>query len=292
MIKVASKNLLIVLVFCFVLVLSLVYQRRMLKASFRGTGEFRVVVPEMVTIHDWLGVFAKLKGGEFYSELGEDMVLANPLFADKLGFYIDVGANQPNDYTVTRWFYERGWRGINIEPIVRLHEQNVKYRPLDINLNVAVSNEGGGLDFYEVENADGISTVDIEEVEKIHKKGLQTKHYKVQTIKLDDIVEKYAPRKNIDFIKIDVEGWEKQVLEGLNLKKYRPTVFCIEATYPNTEIPTHGKWEHLLLGEGYTFAFSEGINRYYVRNENQDVLARFQTIKAIFNMFKKLKVTG
>jgi len=73
-----------------------------------------------------------------YAQNLEDVMHYRALRDVKRGFYVDVGANSPDQHSVTRTLYERGWRGINIEPATGFHEQLVAARPDDINLAVAV----------------------------------------------------------------------------------------------------------------------------------------------------------
>ena len=94
-----------------------------------------------------------------YAQNFEDVVLWRALKHVESGFYIDVGAAHPDDYSVTRAFYDRGWRGINVEPtsqVIRL----TGARPRDINLHMAVGGSPGELTLFVVEDNEDISTVD------------------------------------------------------------------------------------------------------------------------------------
>ncbi|MBQ3726857.1 MAG: FkbM family methyltransferase [Selenomonadaceae bacterium] len=87
------------------------------------------------------------------------------------------------------------------------------------------------------------------------------------------------PNQEIHFCKIDVEGYERQVLEGIkNWRKFRPWIFAMEATLPGTDIPCHDKWEDLLLKNDYLFAFQFSINRYYVDSEKEHLLVNFAKV--------------
>jgi hypothetical protein len=89
----------------------------------------------------------------------------------------------------------------------------------------------------------------------------------VKTKLLADICRQYVPiGAEIDFLKIDVEGWEAKVIAGGEWSRFRPRVLCIEATEPCTEIPAWEDWEPALLGYGYTFESFDGTNRFYVRS--------------------------
>ena len=75
----------------------------------------------------------------------------------------------------------------------------------------------------------------------------------------------------LPFVINTLEGFEKQVLQGMDWN-YRPWVFCMESTKPNTEIPCHEEWEHILLEHGYTLIYTHGINRYYIDADNHNEL--------------------
>jgi hypothetical protein len=92
----------------------------------------------------------------------------------------------------------------------------------------------------------------------------------VEISTLATVLNAFKP-SNIHFCKIDVEGFEKQVLEGMDWN-YRPWVFCMESTKPNTEIPCHEEWEHILLENGYALKYTHGINRYYIDSDNHSEL--------------------
>ena len=85
------------------------------------------------------------------------------------------------------------------------------------------------------------------------------------------VCERYAP-STIDFLKIDVESYEREVLEGADWGRFRPRVVLIEATQPSTTIPCHEEWESLLLSADYLFVFFDGLNRYYVRAEDRELI--------------------
>ena len=94
-----------------------------------------------------------------YAQNYEDVMLWRALQDVPQGFYIDVGAQDPDVDSVTRVFYERGWSGINIEPVARYHELLCRARPRDINLRVAVGAEETEREFFEIPDT-GLSTLD------------------------------------------------------------------------------------------------------------------------------------
>lgn len=220
---------------------------------------------------------SKFENGTYYSQHYEDYILEYVFKDVKKGFYIDVGANDPNTGNVTRYFYERGWNGINIEPNVDLFKKIVQYRPRDSNYNVGISTSEGTMEFYQETDSgsQGLSTFDkgISEREK-KENGAHFTEISVPVTTLDKIMIKASPPE-ITFISIDVEGFEKQVVESINLVKYKPIALCIEATQPMTEIPSYMAWEKIVLESGYVFAMFDGLNRYYVHKDHVALLPRF-----------------
>jgi FkbM family methyltransferase len=211
-----------------------------------------------------------------YAQNRED-VLLNRLFPEGYtGFYIDVGANHPLNGSVTAHFSRaRGWRGINIEPTGLYHDL-CRERPRDITLNCAVSNVAGESIFYEFPPDTGVSTFDRENANLAARKlGLSPREIPVPVMTLAEICRQHAP-PCIDLLSIDVEGHERQVIEGADWRAFRPRVLVIEATEPNSPITTHDRWEPLLLEAGYLFATFDGLNRYYVRREEPELATGLQ----------------
>ena len=221
-----------------------------------------------------------------YAQNYEDVMLRRALKDVDKGFYIDVGANDPVTDSVTKAFYDAGWRGINIEPVSEWYEKIQQDRPDDINLQTAVGARKGSLKFYEVVGT-GLSTMD-ESIAKRHmqERGYEIKSYKVPVVRLTTICER-LPRADIHFLKIDVEGAELSVLQGLDLKKIRPWIILVEATLPNTQIENHAEWESSLVERGYHYIYSDGLNRYYIADEHIELDTAFLMPPNIFDDFKR-----
>jgi Methyltransferase FkbM domain len=92
---------------------------------------------------------------------------------------------------------------------------------------------------------------------------------------LREICAKYV-RGDIHFLKIDVEGAEKSVLQGCDFNRFRPWLLAIEATVPTTQTPCYEEWEDLVLGAGYEFALAHEVNRYHVARERLSLKALIQ----------------
>jgi FkbM family methyltransferase len=210
-----------------------------------------------------------------YAQNREDVLLAAFFFGQKDGFYVDVGANDPEADSVTKYFYDRGWHGINIEPSPRLHGAVERARKRDVNLNVGVSDTKGTLSFREYAGH-GLSTFSSA-TKAEHEAGdnpfvVDYQDYDVPVRRLDDIL---AEQKvgTIDFMKIDVEGYEYEVIVSNDWKKFRPRVLCIEANH------VHNDWRKVLKDVNYTKVFFDGLNEYYIDSERP--APDFQYVKAV-----------
>ena len=205
----------------------------------------------------------------YYSQFYEDYILGYVFKDQKSGFYVDVGANDPDDMSVTKYFYLAGWRGINIEPIPELVEKLNKSRPEDTNKGVAISNKKGELTFYKGVNASGLSTLSPRIAASHRAKGFEFTKIRIPVTTLNAVLDEHAKdRPEITFMNVDVEGFEKQVFSGIDFKRYHPRVIMAESTAPLTEVATHQVWESILIEAGYIFAMDDGLNRYYVHEEN------------------------
>ncbi|CUH95086.1 hypothetical protein P22_1155 [Propionispora sp. 2/2-37] len=210
-----------------------------------------------------------------YAQNLEDVMLWRVFSGLEKGFYIDVGANDPVIDSVTKAFYDRGWRGVNIEPLQSYYQRLCQERTRDINLQVAAGNYTGMVAFYEIPDT-GLSTMnyDIAEQHRLH--GWEIKETKVPVMTLLEICQNYV-RETIHFLKIDVEGTEKQVLLGMDFQQYRPWVIVIEATIPLGKQQKHSEWEDILLRHGYQYTYFDGLNRFYIAQEKGDCLSHFSS---------------
>ena len=120
-----------------------------------------------------------------YAQNYEDVILWRALKDVEQGFYVDVGAADPEELSVTRAFYDRGWSGINVEPLDEYFNRLVKDRPRDTNLKVAVGKEVGLRKFHTIEGT-GLSTLDPQIAARQQAAGWQVQRYRCAG---DDIVE-------------------------------------------------------------------------------------------------------
>lgn len=217
-----------------------------------------------------------------FSEYLEDYILFSIFYDVKNGFYIDIGANDPNLCSVTKAFYLRGWHGINIEPLPDKYKSLQLNRKKDINLNICIGKIEGNGTFYLQR---GLSTL----IKKYIRKKKKHINIKINTMK--NVCRKYVPNnKELQFVKIDVEGGEKEVLLGYDFENYRPKVFCIEATYPCTRIPSHKLWEKILIDNDFSFGYQYKVNRFYFDKRIKGLKERFAQISESIKKYKQNKL--
>lgn len=165
-----------------------------------------------------------------YSQEGEDMVLRRFFEQQENGFYVDVGAHHPYRFSNTALLYEKGWRGINLDPNPGTSTLFNRYRPRDVNLELGVSSNSEPLDFY-IFNEPALNTFDSE-VAAEHIVGGKWKLLDkkvVQQKALSEILDEYLPEgQEIDFFTIDVEGLGYDVLASNDWNKYSPKLVLIE----------------------------------------------------------------
>ncbi|WP_063889240.1 FkbM family methyltransferase [Burkholderia ubonensis] len=214
----------------------------------------------------------------------EDIVLWRALSDVEQGFYIDVGANEPIEDSVTKAFYERGWHGVNVEPVTEHFDALVQDRPRDINLACALGERPGRLTLYEID-ARGLSTNAPEIANRYRESGRVYGEREVEVRTLADVCEAYAPR-DIHFLKIDVEGFERKVLLGADFKRFRPWILVIESTEPNSPVDNSAEWESIVTDAGYEYAYFDGLNRFYVAAEHRDLKPRIALAPNVFDRAK------
>lgn len=221
-----------------------------------------------------------------YAQNFEDVMLYRALRHVENGFYVDVGAQQPIVDSVTKAFYERGWSGINVEPVPYWYQMLCEDRPRDVNLNLAVGANNGSLRLYVVEGT-GLSTAEAEYAERYRQEGRNVAVMDVPVRTLTDVLDEHVGTA-IHFLKIDVEGFEREVVAGLDLEKHRPWLLVIEATLPNSAAEGRRDWESTIRLHGYEPVYFDGLNRFYVAKERSGELrVAFSTPPNVFDDFVK-----
>lgn len=206
-----------------------------------------------------------------YAANAEDVVLHRALCSAGVGRYVDVGASSPHFGSVTRHFYDVGWSGIDVEPLAEEAAELRRARPRDVVVEAALGSVSGEVTMYVVGDERGLSSTDVDVGAGYTRAGRPVRERVVALRTLADVLEEHCDGE-ISFLKIDVEGAESEVLAGNDWSRWRPRVVLVEATNPWSHQQTHGRWEPQLLAAGYLFASFDGINRYYARSEEPDLV--------------------
>ncbi|NUX58108.1 FkbM family methyltransferase [Paraburkholderia youngii] len=221
-----------------------------------------------------------------YAQNFEDILLWRSLgHVTPSGYYIDIGAHHPVDDSVSLLFYEQGWRGIHVEPTANCAKLLRLARPDETIIEALVAEHAGHSAFHEIPGT-GLSTARRDIADEHNKKHGYPIHTElVPTLTLDTVLD-LAPPNDIHWLKIDVEGFELEVLSGWQKSQRRPWVIVIEATYPNTQIDTSDAWEALVLDKDYKLVYKDGLNRFYLSQEHPELEEHFALPPNIFDDFQ------
>jgi len=208
-----------------------------------------------------------------YSQKGEDLIIDKLLEYKKNGFYIDIGAYDPHRFSNTKRFYKKGWHGINIEPNPNNYQKFIRSRKRDINLNIGIGNTNTILSFYRF-ILDTLSTFSKNEADRYCQQGYKLKDIiDIPVRKLVNILDEYCKNKKIDFVTIDTEGFDIEVLKGNDWDRFRPKLICIESvihTMDGRDNEKENKQELFLFlkGVGYKQVYDNGLNSIYIDVKN------------------------
>ncbi len=165
-----------------------------------------------------------------YSQEGEDLILKRIFEGQKTGFYVDVGAHHPKRFSNTYLFYKMGWRGINIDAMPGSMDEFNEFRPEDINLEIGVSDKKEKLKYY-MFNEPALNTFSKYEADLRNGRN----NYKVinevmiDTVPLSEILIKHLKgNEQIDFLNIDVEGLDLEILRSIDWSIHQPKTILVE----------------------------------------------------------------
>lgn len=219
-----------------------------------------------------------------YAQSLEDVLLWRALASVGGGVYVDIGAQDPIIDSVSKGFYLQGWRGVHVEPAVEHAEALRKDRPDELVIQAAVSATAGLADFHVIPGT-GQSTALADIAEKANELGFVSRVEVVPTITLDQVLERVETAE-IHWLKIDVEGLEEGVLRGWRTSSRRPWVVVVESTMPLSRVESFESWEPLLAEKGYSFVYSDGVNRFYVSQQHSDLAGYFSYGPSIWDNYQ------
>ncbi|TMJ05465.1 MAG: FkbM family methyltransferase [Alphaproteobacteria bacterium] len=202
-----------------------------------------------------------------YAQRFEDFHLWRCLGDIPNGFYVDIGAGHPVYDNVSFAFYLAGWRGITVEPNPALAALGRAVRPRDEMFEGLCGAGAGTATLYLQREFHGLSTTIAEHAQTAEKEtGRSAEALTLPVTTLAALCEQHAPAA-FEFLKVDVEGAEADVLRGADFSRHRPKVIVVEAIKPFTLAPAWDEWEPLLSRHGYDHVWDDELNRYYVAAE-------------------------
>lgn len=210
-----------------------------------------------------------IQGVKYYGQLAQDLIAYMILKNKKTGFYVDIAAHDGISYNNTYLFERLGWDGFCVEASPSTFEILRKNRKCDC-YNKAVFSKNIGKTRFAFTNASMINTLEIS-LTKEHKKRMeseskqQVEYVEVETIGFNELMENYPNVTHIDFMSLDIEGGELEVLKGIDFNKYSFGVMTIEH---NDVEPAKSEIIKLLSDNGYRILFQNGFDIMFVKNEH------------------------
>ena len=207
---------------------------------------------------------SKFKPRIINANWGVDVIVERILKDKNKGIYIDVGCHHPLINNNTYLLNQKGWSGINIDLDFNAIDMFNYFRPNDDNQLIALSSKKGQSDLFFFHNRAAKNTLN-----KINGRGAKFVK-KIKTDTLDNIIKQSKLSiKKIDFLSIDVEGNELEVLKGFNIKKYNPKVIVLELIDKNTNSFYQQKIEKIQQSSIYKYLIK---NNYKLSNWIHDDL--------------------
>lgn len=205
-----------------------------------------------------------------YSQYLEDIFVDSIFRGKATGTYIDIGANDPSELSNTKRFYDRGWTGVNVEPDVSMYNKICQTRPRDINLNLGIGKQADNLTFYELA-PNTLSTFNKKSaLESIKNEGAKiVSETLVKIISLTELFKTTVPDTKVDFLSLDAEGYEQEILTSNDWKIYRPVAIVIELNQDRK-----GNVFYFLKKQGYILVYFNGTNGIFV-DGNSYAIRRF-----------------
>lgn len=162
-----------------------------------------------------------------FSQDGEDIIIDKLLGYKKNGFYLEIGAYHPTRLSNTYRFYKRGWSGVTVEPNPEVIKKFKTIRPRDTIVPMGVGAKKGEMNYYHY-LIPALNTFSEKQVEENKKNGYKvSKISKIKIIDIQELLKKHIGKNKIDFLSLDVEGWDEEILNSWDWQ-YKPKVICVE----------------------------------------------------------------
>ena len=205
-----------------------------------------------------LKIYRNRKPSIHYGEFGEDILVNRILKNLETGKYVDVGCYHPYKGSLTAQLYKKGWKGINIDLSKSSIDLFNLVRKEDINLNLAVSDFNGQTSYFE--------NSPINQQNSLIKNNDNQKKIEIDCKNLNLILEENKFEK-FEYLNIDVEGSEQNVINGINLSKYSPILITIENNNLHINDYIESETYKILIKNNYTFISKTGVTNFFLKNE-------------------------
>jgi FkbM family methyltransferase len=202
-------------------------------------------------------------GYTYYGHVAEDVVISKLLGNPNRGFYVDVGCHHPIRFSNSFAFYFRGWNGITIDANAVLINQHRKIRPKDISINCAASDKEEKILFTQFED-DSLSSISRDFINKQQRNHRIISETELKTRTLNSILKENNCPSKFEFLSIDVEGHDYEVLRGVDLNEYHPKLIIIEIQGLHYEKIKSSIIYNYLDNQGYEFVAYYGINAIFL----------------------------
>jgi FkbM family methyltransferase len=217
---------------------------------------FRKVIPKTTfeNLRKWYWLNTDGSSFQSFSQEGEDMILRKIFYKQETGFYVDVGAFHPKKSSNTYFFYKKGWSGINIDAMPGSMKVFNQVRKRDINLEIPIGIDGANVSYYEFEDKalNGFESSTLKNKDQSKSQNQIKKIHKLKARSLNAILGQYLPSgKEIDFLTIDVEGQELNVLKEFDFNKYAPSWILSEIWNYSMKIGFVNPVDTILKQNGY-----------------------------------------
>jgi FkbM family methyltransferase len=218
------------------------------------------LAPILDRVRDW-HTLRQMTQRATFSQHDEDRFVLE-YFDNRPGFYIDVGANHPFRASNTYLLYLNGWRGLTIEPLPYLSQKHKRYRPDDLHFNGGAGSREGVMPFYELTPA-VVSTFDAELAAEWvrQRKAVQTSCRDIPVTTLASLCKRLGVHREVEFLTVDCEGRDLDVLQGIDWEVTKPRLITIETAHEQDG----GEIGRFLTQIGYKFLTVKGYNSFFER---------------------------
>ncbi|HET9395823.1 MAG TPA: FkbM family methyltransferase, partial [Nitrospiraceae bacterium] len=217
-----------------------------------------------------------------YAQNCEDVLIWRLLHDVERGQYLDIGAQDPVFDSVSLAFYNAGWRGLHVEPTPAYAARLREARPDETVIEAAITCSEGPIEFYEIPET-GLSTGKADIAERHRESGFEKRTILVPCMRLDSLFKRMSG--DVHWMKVDVEGMEAEVLKSWGEHPRRPWVLLIEATFPNTQEHCEHLWIEEVLERGYREAHFDGLSRYFIHENHDELRSRLEAPANLFDAF-------